>query len=172
MYQPLSHTNGIMHFMKPDPLDIREDALSFLVAHETGVLATLSREGAPSARMVYYTCDDSFNVYFITLANTRKVADLQADSRAAFVVAQSDIPRTLQMEGTITELTDTAKIDPTLSEFVHRLMSHKKYGIPLAHLDASELKFFCFTPTWVRLGDFTTGEGTDEVFTEVSPKEA
>ena len=158
--------------MQPDPLDKRDDALSFLVAHETGVLATLSDEGTPRARLVYYTCDDSFNVYFITLANTRKVADLKKNQHVAFVVAEPDVPRTIQMEGTTTDLTDTAELDPMLSEFVHRLMSHGRYGIPLARFDASELRFFRLIPTWVRWGDFTIGEGTMEVLTEITPKES
>ena len=88
------------------------------------------------------------------------------------MVADLNIPRTLQMEGTATDLTDTAEVDPLLSDFVHRLMSHKRFGIPLARFDASELKFFRFTPTWVRWGDFTFGEGTAEVLTEVNPKES
>lgn len=158
--------------MQPDPLDKRDDALSFLVAHEAGVLSTISSENTSRSRLLYYTCDDSFNVYFITLANTRKVADLRKNHHASFVVADLNIPRTLQMEGTATDLTDTAEVDPLLSDFVHRLMSHKRFGIPLARFDASELKFFRFTPTWVRWGDFTFGEGTAEVLTEVNPKES
>lgn len=158
--------------MELDPLDKRDDALSFLVQNETGVLATLSEEGTPRARLVYYTCDDSFNIYFITLANTRKVADLKKNPHAAFVVAQLDVPRTIQLEGVATDLTDTAEIDPTLIDFVQRLLSHEKFGIPITRFDPSELRFFKITPTWVRWGDFTFGTGTNEVLTEVSPKES
>lgn len=157
--------------MKPDVEGKREDAISFLVDHSTGVLATVSKAGQPRARLIYYTCDDSFNVYFITLKNTRKVSDIASESRAAFVVSETDIPRTLQMEGTIADLTDTATIDPLLTDFVRRLMSHKKYGIPLSHFDTNELGFYKLTPEWVRWGDFTSGQGTGEVLIEVDPKE-
>jgi general stress protein 26 len=157
--------------MQLDPTDKRDDALSFLVAHTLGVLATVSDENTPHARSIYYTCDDSFNVYFITLANTRKVADLKKNPHAAFDVSEHNIPRTIQMEGIVTDLTDTATIDATLSDLVEVLMSQKPYGIPLARFDSSKLNFFRLTPTWVRWGDFTVGTGTKNVLTEVEPKE-
>jgi general stress protein 26 len=157
--------------MQLDPQDKRGDALSFLVNHMLGVLATISDEGTPRARTIYYTCDDSFNIYFITLANTRKAQDIQKNPHAAFVVSEQDIPRTIQVEGTISDLTDTATIDPVLSDFVEVLMSQKTYGIPLTRFDTSVLKFFKLTPTWVRWGDFTIGQGTKNVLTEVEPKD-
>lgn len=157
--------------MTPDKLGKRDEALQFLLSHETGVLATGPVDSGPRARLVYYACDGSFNVYFLTLKNTRKVSDLSRNPRAAFVVSETDVPRTLQMEGTVTDSTETAEIDPLLTDFVHRLMSHGRYGIPLARFDRSELKFFKFTPSWVRWGDFTLGEGSDTVLTEIHTKD-
>lgn len=155
--------------MKPDSEGKRDEALSFLVNHDTGVLATTARSGEPHARLLYYICDDSFNVYFITLKNTRKVDDIDADAHAAFVVSEIEIPRTVQVEGTVTDLTDTATLDPLIAGFVRRLMSDKKYGIPLSHLDPSELRFYRLTPNWVRWGDFTFGQGTGNVLTQIDP---
>lgn len=163
--------SGIMQAMNPDPEGKREEALSFLVNHDAGVLATRSGDGEPRARMMYYTCDDAFNVYFMTLKNTRKVADLATHPRAAFVVAKTDIPRTIQLEGNVEDLTETATIDPLLSDFVHRLMAHTTYGIPLSRFDADEIRFYRLTPAWVRWGDFTAEQGTDNVLTEIDPSE-
>lgn len=153
--------------MNSDLEEKRDSALSFLVNHDTGVLATVSSTGAPHARLVYYTCDDSFNIYFLTLRNTRKVSDIASNPKGSFVVSEDEIPRTIQVEGTITDLTDSAVNDPLVSDFVQRLMSHTKYGIPLTHFDGSELVFYKLTPTWVRWGDFTFGQGTNAVFTEL-----
>jgi uncharacterized pyridoxamine 5'-phosphate oxidase family protein len=149
--------------MNPNTEGKREEALSFLVNHDAGVLATLSPASEPRARLVYYTCDDAFNVYFMTLKNTRKVSDVAANPHAAFVVSEMDVPRTLQIEGTVE--------DPLLVDFMHRLMSHTAYNIPISHFDASEFTFFRLTPTWVRWGDFTFGQGTDNVLTEIDPNE-
>lgn len=148
----------------------RDEALTFLMNHETGVLATISEANEPHARLVYYTVDDAFNIYFITLKNTRKVADLGAHHQAAFVVSQEDMPRTVQIEGKVTDVTDTTTLNPIIADFVKRL-SEKEYGIPLAHMDASELRFFKLEPSWVRWGEFTFGQGTDHVLTEVNPDE-
>jgi general stress protein 26 len=157
--------------MEKDLKEKREEALSFLVDHDAGVLATLSGTGELHARLVYYTCDDSFNVYFMTLKNTRKVSDVAFNPHVAFVVSEMERPRTLQIEGIVTDLTDSATLNPLLSDFIQRLMAHTKYGIPLAHFDESEIKFYRLTPDWVRWGDFTFGQGTDEVLTEVDPKD-
>ncbi len=149
----------------------RDEALSFLVDHDVGVLATVSRAGEPHARTIYYTCDDAFNIYFITLKNTRKAADLTSNQKAAFVVSEAGTPKTIQVEGDVADLTYTATNDPLLTGFVHRLMTDKQYGIPLSHLDSSELKFYRLSPAWVRWGDFTFGTGTDQVLTRVDPAE-
>lgn len=154
--------------MNTNPQGKRDEALSFLVNHDAGVLATVSAEGQPGARMIYYTCDDSFNVYFITLKSTRKVEQLASNSRAAFVVSEMDIPRTIQIEGKVEDMSETATDDPLLTDFIRRLMAHQPYGIPLAHFDASTLLFYKLTPSWIRWGDFTIGSGTDEVLTEIS----
>lgn len=160
--------------MEQDPTGKRDDALAFLVDNETGVLATLSKEGTPRARMVYYTADDNFNVYFMTLANTRKVADIGTNPHVAFTVSETNTPRTLQLEGTVTDLTMTATNDPLLVHFIKTLSSKSTYGIPIEHLDTAVMRFFKITPLWVRWGDFTFGEGTDNVMSTIQsdqPKE-
>ncbi|CAN5770525.1 hypothetical protein BH11PAT2_BH11PAT2_09820 [soil metagenome] len=153
--------------MTKDTEGVQEEALSFLVNHDAGVLATASLQGQPSARTVYYTCDDSFNVYFMTLRATRKAAQLVSNQHAAFVVSEMVIPRTLQIEGLVSDVSDTAVNDALLSDFMKRLMSHTPYGIPLEHFDSSVLAFFKLSPTWIRWGDFTFAVGTDSVFTEL-----
>lgn len=157
--------------MENDPTGKRDDALSFLVNNETGVLATISNKGTPRARLVYYTVDDSFNIYFLTLANTRKVADITTNPHVAFTVFQTDTPRTLQLEGTASDLTDTATNDPLLVSFIKMLSSKNTYGIPIEHLDTAVIRFFKITPTWVRWGDFTFGEGTDNVLTTIETEQ-
>ncbi len=157
--------------MEKDLTEKRGVALQFLIDHEAGVLATISRAGESHARLIYYTCDDSFNVYFLTLKSTRKVSDLDSHPQAAFVVSEMERPRTIQIEGVVTDLTNTATIDPLLSDFVQRLMAHNEYGIPLSRFDESEIKFYRLSPDWVRWGDFTFGHGTDEVLTEVDPRD-
>jgi len=155
--------------MNTDTAAKRDEALSFLTGHNTGILATVSREGAARARLVYYACDDAFQVYFMTFANTRKASDLAAHPHAAFVITETEVPRTLQIEGQVTDLSDEAGVDPALSDLVHTLQSNAKFGAPLTRFDPSTLKFYRITPDWVRWGDFTLGRGTDNVLTQIDP---
>jgi len=147
----------------------RDEARSFLGDQETGVLSTVS-DGKSRSRLVYYTCDDSFTIFFLTLANTRKVADLAQNPHASFVVSEIDIPRTLQVEGTVEDVTEVATMNPLLTNFVQELMSkRRRYGLPLEHFDTAVVKLYQLTPSWVRWGDFTFGRGTDNVLTLIDP---
>ncbi len=145
----------------------QSSARTFLKEHSLGVLATLSPDGAPRARSVYYAADDDCNIYFCTLAGTRKVADIAVHAQAAFVVSTSDAPQTVQLEGTITDLTETATITDEVRSLLDTLMEHGTHFAPLTHLDPGKVAFYKLTPTWIRFGDFTDGFGADKSFTQI-----
>ena len=147
--------------------DFRSQALAFLKAHQTGVLATANASG-PHARTVYFASDKAFNIYFVTHADTRKWADLEADPHAAFVVSHEKVPQTLQLEGTVTNLTKTALIDPALVDLTLVLLSNTNYFAPLTRFNPSDMVFLKLTPTWIRWGDFTQGLGTATVLREIT----
>jgi uncharacterized pyridoxamine 5'-phosphate oxidase family protein len=149
-----------------------KDALEFLKKHKTGVLATISPAGHPRARTIYYATDDAFNVYFVTLASTRKPEDFKAHERAAFTVSEEAVPQTVQMEGMVTDLTETATIDPVMVELTGKLMSNTTYFAPLTRFDTSKLLFYRLKPEWIRWGDFTHGHTTEEVFHPLYPSAA
>lgn len=148
--------------------DLRATALAFLKGRKTGVLATTSPSG-PHARTVYFASDASFNIYFVTHTDTRKWADLEADARAAFVVSDEQVPQTLQLEGTVENLTKTALIEPALVDLAAVILSNTHYFAPLTRLNPAEMVFLKLTPTWVRWGDFTGGHGTETVLHDIAP---
>ncbi len=151
--------------MEPDS---RAAALAFLKAHKTGVLATIAESGAPHARTVYFASDDTFGIYFVTNADTRKWADLQKDARAAFVVSNESVPQTLQIEGSIENLTGTALIEPALVDLAAVILSNTHYFAPLTRFNPADMVFLKLTPQWVRFGDFTSGKGTATVLHEIA----
>lgn len=154
--------------MTHDPTGVRPVALAFLKSHQAGVLATVA-DGAPRARLIYYAADDAFNIFFVTLANTRKATELADSPKAAFVVSDAAVPQTIQLEGIVENLTENATIDDTLAKLVKTLMSNTTYGAPLTHLDSSTIKYYRLSPTWIRWGDFTRGYGSSAVFSEIAP---
>lgn len=145
----------------------KEGAASFLKEHSAGVLATLSPDGTPRARTVYYASDDSLNVYFCTLTSTRKTEDIANDAHGAFVVSDDKAPRTIQIEGTISDLTETATIDDVVRRLTDTLMEQGAHFAPLTHLDPGKIAFYKLTPAWVRFGDFTDGFGADKTFSDI-----
>jgi len=153
--------------MNPDQK--KQDAYLFLTTHRIGVLATLSPDATPRARTVYYACDESFNIYILTLTNTRKAWDLDANGHAAFVVSAEDVPQTLQIEGTVTDVSDEQVNNEIVHKIFEQLESNAQYHAPLTRFDAGVVRFFKLTPTWIRWGDFTKGNGSEEVFFQLLP---
>lgn len=147
--------------------DARARALAFLTSKKSGVLATLSDMDEPRARLLYYSADDEFNIYFLTLAHTRKIGDLRAHPRVAFTVFDEEVPQTLQIEGEATDITNSPVTNPIIETLFENLKMNDRYYAPLARFDRSDVRFFRITPSWVRWGDFTQGHTTDEVLFEI-----
>lgn len=147
-------------------IDIKTKAREFLTNNTLGTLATVASDGSPRARSLYYATDDTFAVYFVTLTGTRKVDDLAHNSAAAFVVSDENIPATLQIEGTVENITDTAVLNETVHNILATLMKRGEYFAPVTHMDAGQVLFYKLTPTWVRFGNFVIGEGNREVFSD------
>lgn len=145
----------------------RSDALAFLRSHSLGSLATISPEGMPRVRAVYYACDESLSVYFLTLENTRKVADIHADPHAAFTVTDASANQTIQIEGVFEEITDTATFGPILSELTARLFPEGQPAAPITHMDKAKPVFFKLVSSWVRFGDFSESSVSEKAFTVV-----
>ena len=145
----------------------RSAALSFLKANTVGALATSAPENTPRVRLVHYA-SDGFIFYFLTLENTRKSQDLRANAKAAFVVASNDTCHTLQIEGQAIEITDTATLSPELSALTKQLFPKDADAAPVTHLDPSKPVMFMLSPTWIRWGDFTNGDGNAETYFEIS----
>lgn len=148
--------------------DARAQALAFLKNHKAGVLATVSSEGQPHASAIYYVCDDSFNVYFMTLINSRKFASFKANPKVAFTVGALDTPQTLQLEGTVTELRSEEETSEHIEDIVKVLTSNKHYFAPIMHLDPAKEVLMWLKPTWIRWADYATlDKGDEKIFTEI-----
>lgn len=91
------------------PVDItrsQEHIADFLALHRVGVLATVSSAGKPHAATIYFTYDQQLNIYFVTKKETQKSRNLQANGLAAIAVYDAATQTTVQIEGTVVEVTD------------------------------------------------------------------
>ncbi len=150
------------------PAQTRATALAFLMRHKTGVLGTLSLEGEVHASMVYYTADEDFNVYILTLANTRKFRALQAHPQVAFTVATPDIPQTLQLEGMAMDISLDEEGAKKKEELFKVLNSNPWFYGPITKLDPADAVVVWVRPTWIRWSDYAfEQDGSEHVFKEI-----
>ncbi|HEY4520813.1 MAG TPA: pyridoxamine 5'-phosphate oxidase family protein [Candidatus Paceibacterota bacterium] len=150
----------------------RAAALQFLKSHTAGVLASVGEGGKPHASVVYYTTDDSFSIYFVTLASSRKYQALKAHPWAAFVVGTQAMPQTLQIEGPVVELTQDEDKGKHLPDLLHRLTSNATYFAPITKMDPADIVVMWMEAKWIRFADYAQPlSGNANVFTELDPKE-
>jgi nitroimidazol reductase NimA-like FMN-containing flavoprotein (pyridoxamine 5'-phosphate oxidase superfamily) len=146
----------------------RAEALAFLKNHTAGVLATVSGENQPRASAVYYACDDTFNIYFLTLLDSRKFAAIKANPKVAFTIGTFDVPQTLQMEGMATEVQREDESSPHIAELAKVLTSNSTYYAPIARLNTATPALIWIRPTWIRWGNFASPEsGSKNILIEI-----
>jgi Pyridoxamine 5'-phosphate oxidase len=79
----------------------RGELLQFMRSHLLGVQASVAPSAAPQAAVVGMVVSDQFEIFFDTLATTRKVQNLRRSPKIAFVIGglvKGD-ERTVQYEG-------------------------------------------------------------------------
>ena len=148
----------------------RTGALAFMKGHSAGVLATASLDGHPHASAVYYVCDDNFNIYFITLINSRKRAAMSENPQVAFTVGSQDMPQTVQVEGVAVELQNKDEMSEHVADLTKVLTSNRRYYAPITLLDPSTVILVWIKPTWIRWADYTSADsGSKKVLIEIQP---
>lgn len=149
----------------------RKDALAFLTRHKIGVLATVSAAGNPHASMVHYMADENFNIYILTLINSRKYAALSAHPQVAFTVSTPDVPQTLQIEGVAMDISLDEEASKKKDELFNVLNSNNWFDAPVTKLDPAESVIVWIRPTWIRWADFAFQQsGNTNVFKEIPVK--
>jgi len=147
------------------------DALAFLQRHKTGVLATVSAEGNAHASMVYYTADNNFNIYFLTLINTRKYSSIQAHPQVAFTVSTPDVPQTLQIEGMAMDISLDEEAVQKKDTLFEVLNSNPWFYAPVTKMDPATSVIVWVRPTWVRWADYAfEQDGNQHIFKEIPLK--
>lgn len=132
-------------------------------------MGTVSQSGDAHASMVYYTADDAFNVYFLTLPGTRKYQAISAHPQVAFTVSTADVPATLQLEGVAMDISLDPDIAAKKSELMEVLNSNQWFYGPIAKLDPADVVVVWVRPTWVRWANYAFAEaGSGSVLQEIS----
>lgn len=118
-----------------------------------GVVSTISEDGKPHVASVYFTFDDNLNVYFVTRASTGKYKNTLVNPAIAFVASTETPPRTIQIDGTVGEVSDPKEQEKFFAELL-KISSEKYPAAPFTQMMNAEVMLMKITPTWARLGDF------------------
>ena len=132
----------------------------------TGVIGTVSENITPETSTMYYIQDNDLNIYFVTRSGSRKYKNITKNQHVSFVVSSEHPPKTVQLEGSASEVTDpNEQID-----YFHKLtakIAESSAIPPVEQMVAGEMVFMKITIIWARLGDFVLMKEGDR-FTEVT----
>lgn len=114
------------------------------------VQASVSALGAPQAAIVGVIVSDKFEVFFDTLANSRKTVNLRQRSAAALVIgpAASGSERTVQLQGAADEPTG-ADLDRLLELYFARFPDGRE------RQKWPGITYWRVSPTWLRYSDYS-----------------
>lgn len=144
-----------------------KDIRAFIDAEKQklGAVGTTGPKG-PEVAFVYYAVDDELNVYFVTRMGSRKYQNILRDQNVAFSIAVETPPKTLQVEG-VASLVSNPEAQRTLFPKLVELATSRNCMPPIAQeFDTSEIAFIKVAPRWARFGDFQIPH-TDGIFREV-----
>ena len=145
----------------------REDALAFLKKHSLGSISSAGEDIRPHSAFVYYWADDDFSIYFFTKKNSRKYTAFLKNPEAAFAMAGTDAPHTIQMEGKISIVPREEQIMKVISALTKIVTSSETFFAPLFKAPPGETVLMRLEPRWIRWADFSFGVPGDEIFYEI-----
>lgn len=123
------------------------------ITEPLGVLSTVNKSGYPQSASVYYVCDADLNIFFVTRTGSRKYKNIIKNPQASFVVTSVHPPKTFQLEGTVTEVTDTHE----QTEYFDKLVAQATENTPMppvSQIVTGEMVFMKLSTTWARMGNF------------------
>jgi len=128
----------------------RVDLLAFMRDHKMAVQASVSSSGAPQAAVVGIVVTDELEIFFDTLATSRKAKNLRGNARVALVISGpgKGEERTVQYEGVADEPAGTELARLKDLYFRHFPDGRDRETLP-------EIAYIRVTPKWIRYSDFS-----------------
>lgn len=125
-----------------------DEIAAYVGAQKLAVQTSVAAGGGPQAAVVGIVSNQRLELFFDTLGDTRKAANLRRDPRAAFVIGWSlDEARTVQWEGVADE--------PTGDDLRRwQQLYFARFPDGVARQAWPGITYFRVRPTWVRHSDF------------------
>ena len=126
------------------------ELIDFLRRQAWAVEASVSAAGAPQAAVIGIVVSDELELFFDTLADSRKCSNLRANPRAAFVIGWDDA-QTVQLEG-IADEPSGAELERLKALYFARFPDGRDREA------TGGVAYFRVRPTWARYSDFRGAE--------------
>lgn len=125
------------------------------ITQTLGVISTVNEDAKakPQSATVYYVCNDALDIFFVTRSSSRKYKNILVNSNVSFVVTNEHPPKTIQLEGTASEVTDPEEQIKYYDMLMARATANSPMP-PVTQIASGELVFLKMTTTWARFGDF------------------
>lgn len=124
-----------------------------LMSHSIGVISTVNTKNKPESAAVYYICDDALNLFFVTRSGTRKYQNITKNPSVSFVISSEHPPKTIQIEGSATEVVDAQEQLQYFDKLVAKA-SESNMMPPVSQMVTGEVVFMKISTTWARFGNF------------------
>ena len=139
----------------------RQELLEFIRGHSLVVQTSVSPTNGPQAAVVGVVATDELEIVFDTLATTRKVRNLRANPKIAFVIGglTDGDERTAQYEGLADEPTgrELARLKELYFQFFPDGCERQTWP---------DLVYIRARPTWIRYSDFNQNPPVIAEFTQ------
>jgi hypothetical protein len=128
----------------------QEKLLAFMRQEPYAVEASVTAHGRPQAALVGIVVTDRFEVFFDTLADSRKAVNLRGNPAVALVIgpAAAGSERTVQLEGAADE-----PKGPELARLLELYLARFPDGLKRQQWPG--ISYWRIRPTWLRYSDFS-----------------
>jgi hypothetical protein len=138
----------------------QREILEFVRGYSLAVQASVSASTAPQAAVVGFVATDEFELFFDTLASTRKAGNLRTNARIAFVIGGfvTGDERTVQYEGIADEPSG-----PELDRL--KALYFRRFPDGPERQQWPGITYFRVRPRWIRYSDYNTSPAEIVEFT-------
>jgi uncharacterized protein YhbP (UPF0306 family) len=137
--------------------NLDQAALKFMHANEAAVLSTVDNRGWVHGATVYYSMDQSNNLFILTKISTQKAKNILTHNQVAFTISNVNEMKTAQMSGVASIETDPHKQMDVYRQIMKLRAHDGKVSLPpLSKLQQEAYAVIKVVPTAVRYSDFSS----------------
>lgn len=151
------------HFKDHKTLTERQQRIyDFLYGNGIGVLSSVDPNGNPHGVVIYYTISRSFEVEFLTKAETKKYDNLKHNNHVTLTVFEPRSQTTAQIIGKAQEVKNGSEINGTAARVLGTSLRTSDAGLPpLSKLQAGEFVAFKIEPVQIRMAVYARPDPGD-----------